>query len=61
MFEFVCDRIIPGCTHKESGDTVEEVRELARTHLHEHHGMEYLDESWEQRLGSAIVLGGMRP
>ena len=43
MFEFICDKVIPGCTHKETGDTPERVREKALQHLHEHHDMSYLD------------------
>ena len=55
MYEFVCDRLIPGCTHLETGDTPEAVREKALAHLHERHGMEYLDGEAKTRLGLAIV------
>ena len=42
MYEYVCDRIIPGCTYEERGDTSEAVREKA-IELHEHHRMDYID------------------
>jgi predicted small metal-binding protein len=55
MFEFICSRVIPGCEHKETGDTAERVREKAVAHLHEHHDLAYLDEPTEQRLSQAIL------
>ena len=55
MYEYVCDHIIPGCTHKETGDTPEAVREKAIAHLHEHHDMSYIDEDVSQRIGLAIT------
>lgn len=55
MFEFVCDHIVPGCTHKETGDTPERVREKAVEHLHEHHGMEYLDPAATRLLDTVAI------
>jgi hypothetical protein len=55
MFEYVCDRMIKGCSHRETGDTPEAVREKALIHLHEHHDMEYLDGSAAKQLDSLIV------
>ena len=52
-YEYVCDHVVPGCKHRETGDTPEAVREKAIKHLHEHHGMEYLDGD----SGSAQSLG----
>ena len=52
MYEYVCEHIIPGCEHKERADTEARVAEKAREHLHEHHGMEYIDV--ESRLPTAI-------
>jgi len=43
VYECVCDHVVPGCRHRETGDTPEAVREKVIAHLHEHHGMEYLD------------------
>ena len=56
MFEFVCDRIIPGCTHVERGDTHEKVLEQAMDHLRERHGTEHIDESWEERVRGAVII-----
>ena len=52
----MCEKLIPGCTHREEGDTPERVREKAIEHLHEHHGMEYIDDDFRSRLDLAIVL-----
>jgi hypothetical protein len=51
----VCDRLIPGCSHRETGDTPEAVREKALKHLHEHHDMEYLDAGTSSQVDSLIV------
>jgi predicted small metal-binding protein len=56
MYEFLCDHVIPGCTHKEHGDTPEAAHEKAIKHLHEHHEMDYIDNDFGQRLRDAIIL-----
>lgn len=55
MFEFVCDRIIPGCTHVERGDTHEKALEAARAHMREHHGTDYIDETLDDRLRNVAI------
>jgi predicted small metal-binding protein len=55
MYEFVCDRIIPGCNHTETAATEEEARLKARQHLKDHHGMESLDDSQRIRIDMAIL------
>lgn len=55
MYEFVCDHIIPGCTHREQGDTPEAVREKAVAHLHEHHDMSYIDQAMLERLDTLAI------
>ena len=56
MYEFVCDKVIPGCTHKDLPcDTPEASRVQATQHLHEHHGMDYLDVGAKAKLGLAIL------
>ena len=37
MFEFVCERLIPGCTSKEQGDTREKAIAKAERHMQDHH------------------------
>lgn len=56
MFEFVCDRIIPGCSYTERGDTEEKLLEQAMDHLRERHNMEYIDKPLEGRLTSIGIL-----
>ena len=56
MFEFVCDRILPGCSHKEKGDTPEAVREKAIAHLHEHHDMAYIDANMQRNVYVVNIL-----
>lgn len=56
MYEFVCDHIIPGCTHKETAETEEAVRELAIKHLHEHDDMGYIDDDVSMKLQGAITF-----
>ena len=47
MFEYVCDKLIPGCEHKSDAAKAEELHELAKHHLREHRDIEYADdESW---------------
>jgi predicted small metal-binding protein len=60
VFGYVCDRLIPGCSHRETGDTPEAVREKAEKHLHEHHGMEYIDGDTSSKLDNLIIEGHAR-
>jgi predicted small metal-binding protein len=55
MFEFICDRVIPGCEHKETGDTAERTREKAIAHLRGHHHMDYIDDPTLLKVGNAIL------
>ena len=56
MFEYFCDHVIPGCTFKDHGDTHEAAREKAIQHLHEGHGMEYIDDDMMERVNAAILF-----
>jgi predicted small metal-binding protein len=56
MYEFVCDRIIPGCSHKETAGTEDEARKKGRQHLEDHHRMETGDS---QRIGIDIAIAGL--
>jgi predicted small metal-binding protein len=55
MFEYVCERLVPGCSHRETADTPEAVREKALKHLHEHDGMEYIDGGSTSHVDDVIV------
>ena len=54
-YEFMCDRVIPGCKHTETAATEEEARAKARKHLEDHHRFETLDDSQRIRIDMAIV------
>ena len=54
-YEFVCDRIIPGCTHVETAETEKEVQEKAREHMRDHHRWETLDHSETTRINMAVI------
>jgi predicted small metal-binding protein len=56
VFEFVCDRIIPGCKDVERGDTHEKVLEQAMDHLREDHGMDYIDKPWGERVRTTGII-----
>lgn len=56
VFEFVCDRIIPGCRFVERDDTEEKLLEQAMDHLRERHNMDYIDKPLEGRLLSIGIL-----
>jgi predicted small metal-binding protein len=55
VYEFVCDRMIPGCTYTETSETEKEARKNARRHLEDHHRMEVLDDSTNARINMAVI------
>lgn len=56
MFEFACERIIPGCSFTERGDTEEKLLEQAMDHLRERHNMDYIDKPLQERLLSVGIV-----
>lgn len=44
MFTFVCERLVPGCTHEDTAESRAEAREKAIEHLEGYHRMEYLND-----------------
>ena len=50
MFEFVCDHIEPGCTHKDQDEKQEELFDRAVAHLMEHHNLDYAHEPLAENL-----------
>jgi predicted small metal-binding protein len=57
MYEFVCDRIIPGCNYTETADTKDEARKKGRQHLEDHHPTEISGDP--QRIGIDIAIAGL--
>jgi len=55
-YEFVCDRIIPGCTHVETAETEEQARKKGQDHMKDHHRWETLDQSQATRINMAIGI-----
>ena len=55
MYEFVCTHIFHGCTHRERSDTPEAAGEKAIQHLHEHDGINDIDDDFETKLDDSIV------
>lgn len=43
MFEFICDRVVPGCPHKDKAESRDELMERVAVHLREKHGLDYHD------------------
>jgi len=37
LFEFICDRIIPGCTHEDRDEDRDKLADRALRHSTEHH------------------------
>ncbi|MFO7700334.1 MAG: DUF1059 domain-containing protein [Acidimicrobiia bacterium] len=64
MFTFVCERLIPGCTHEETAESRAEAREKAIEHLEGYHRMESLNDmrlpDAASKLDGAIFPGTVR-
>lgn len=56
MFEFACERIIPGCVYTERDVTKEKLLEQAMDHLRERHNMDYIDKPLQERLLSVGIV-----
>jgi predicted small metal-binding protein len=50
LYEFICDRIIPGCTYEERGEKEEEVLEQAMIHFKEHHAFHHHNDPIDDTL-----------
>lgn len=47
MFEFVCEHLVPGCTHKDHAQKQEELLDRAVAHLKEHHNLDHRDQPYD--------------
>lgn len=56
MFEFVCDHIVPGCTHKEQAESKEDLLDKVEAHLREHHDMHRHDPT----VATALEAGAIK-
>ena len=55
MYEHICDKIIPGATYRDTGDTPEAVPEKAVAHLNEHHNMDNIDNPRMPDVSVAVI------
>lgn len=56
MYEFVCDRIIPGCNYTERGERRAELEDKARQHLLEHHEHGRTRKDWGAEVIDAAMI-----
>jgi len=59
MFEFICDRVVPGCSHRDRADTEGGVRARALEHLRKHHG-EFLDDDARAKALTVAMIAAPR-
>ncbi len=50
VFEFICDRVIPGCTHEDRDESREQLLERTAAHLKEHHNLDHYNEPIDEVL-----------
>lgn len=55
MFEFACERLIPGCTTKVQGEDEDDVITRAEQHMRDHH-----DRMTDAELRAELKLALMR-
>lgn len=56
MYEFLCERIIPGCTYVEKDEDRLVVQERSAEHLRDHHSTEReLDQIRERVINDAMI------
>lgn len=41
MFEYVCEHIVPGCTHTDKDESREKLMERVAVHLRQKHNLDY--------------------
>lgn len=56
MFEYVCDHLVPGCTHKDRDETREKLLDRAAIHLREHHDLDHHDEPIAETLKQTGIV-----
>ena len=56
MFEFVCDRIIPGCSHEDRDANREKLLERVAIHLREHHDLDHKRDPIAEALKTTGIM-----
>ena len=55
LFEFVCEKLIPGCGHKDHDEKEERLLERAAEHLRVHHTVDHFEEPVDETLRSVGI------
>lgn len=55
LFEFICDHIIPGCTHVDRDEDRDKLLERAGEHLKDHHDLDYTREPIAETLRTTAL------
>jgi predicted small metal-binding protein len=56
MFQFICDKLIPGCTHTDEDEDRDKLLERAARHYEEHHDLEHHHEPIADTLSKTGVV-----
>lgn len=60
VFEFVCERIVPGCSHTDRDESREKLMDRVAVHLREHHDLDHRDDPISETL-STTGISFIRP
>jgi len=60
LFEYICDRIVPGCKHTDKDESRDKLIERAAVHLREHQDLDHHDDPIAETL-STTGISFIRP
>ncbi|HWB90156.1 MAG TPA: DUF1059 domain-containing protein [Acidimicrobiia bacterium] len=56
MFKFVCDHIVPGCTHEDQDESRDKLMDRVAIHLREHHDIDHTHDHVAEALRSTGIM-----
>jgi len=56
VFEYVCDHIVPGCTHMDRDAKREKLLERVAIHLREHHDLDHTHQPIAEALKKTGII-----
>jgi len=56
LFHFICDHVVPGCTHEDSDPDRDRLLERVGVHLREHHDLDHRDEPIARTLKTTGIV-----
>jgi hypothetical protein len=56
MYDFICEKLIPGCTHTDSDEDRDKLLERATLHFQEHHAHDHHHEPIGETLRKTGVV-----